>query len=140
MFKLQYPILSAIVDNPYKHVHHADVVRILEAGREAFLAYIGFPLEALLQQQLLLVVTRVDVRYLREVLSGTVTVTCEDPELSKKEVIVKQRIINQKGKTAVEASIHSAFVSAALKRAVPPPDAFLDASCRCLLGGIDIVR
>jgi acyl-CoA thioesterase FadM len=53
-----------------------------------------------------------------------ITVTCENPIIEEKNIILEQRIINSRGKDAVKARITSVFLSKERGRSVPPPALF----------------
>lgn len=93
----------------------------MEAARLAFLSHIGAPNEALIEEGIFPVITRIDVEYLRELKGDSVTVTCEEVMTKGKALYMKQRIINSKEKTCVEALVVSMFLSGETKRAVSIP-------------------
>ena len=82
---------------------------------------IGHSSASLIEQDLYPVVTRIEVEYRREIKGGPITVSCESGEVSGKRMYIKQRILNERGKPAVEAFIECAFLQGASKRAVPVP-------------------
>jgi YbgC/YbaW family acyl-CoA thioester hydrolase len=129
MFEIQCDVLPEQVGPPYNHVHHATLIRFFETARVRYLEQIGFPNEGFHAQQLFLVITAIDVKYKREVVPGKITITCENPRIDAKTVVVEQRIINSKGKVAVEAVVESQFLSGVTKRAVKPPEDFARLFC-----------
>ena len=109
----------------YDHVHHATAVSYLERARLAYLETIGHPNESLLARNLFLVITEIQLRYMRELKGGKIEVTCENPRLEGKRVVVDQRVLNNRGKVAVDAVVKSAFMDGETKRAIVVPDFFL---------------
>ena len=124
MFEIECEVNPDLVSPPYHHVHHADVLRFLERARLAFLREVGFPNDDFLAKGLFLVITGLEVKYKRELLPGLIRVTCERPCIHGKIVTIEQRIINAKGKTAVEARVDSQFLDGVLRRGVSPPQDF----------------
>jgi YbgC/YbaW family acyl-CoA thioester hydrolase len=111
----------------YHHVHHGRALFLLELGRLALLESIGMPNEALMQRGQALVITKVAASYKREVKGESVTVTCDRAGLDGRALVVHQRILNEKGKEAVEAVIESVFMDTDTRRGIAPPDDFLRA-------------
>lgn len=120
-FSIEIKIPPADLEPLYDHVHHAQSLRYMEAARLAFLSHIGAPNEALIEEGIFPVITRIDVEYLRELKGDSVTVTCEEVMTKGKALYMKQRIINSKEKTCVEALVVSMFLSGETKRAVSIP-------------------
>ena len=118
---------SQITGSAYGHVHHADSLRFLEAARLRMLEELGFPNESFLEQGLFTVVSALQVRYLRELFEGEITVTCGGGRVEGKRLSLEQTILNGKGKRAIEAVVELQFLSRSLGRAVPVPEAFLNA-------------
>ena len=117
MFEIECVISSEDVIPPYNHVHHAKILEYLEQARVEYLDHIGFPLDDYLKRGIFIVLINLNVEYKREVLQGAFKVTCQDAKLEKKSLIVTQRVINPKGKLAVEAEVTLKFVCSERKRA-----------------------
>jgi YbgC/YbaW family acyl-CoA thioester hydrolase len=123
MFEIQQQVTDEYVSSPYNHVHHATCLRFLEEARVRYLEKIGFPLQYFLDKQMFMVVTSVAVSYKREVLKGAIRVTCENPKIEGKILAVEQKILNPKGKVALEARVECMILSGETKRSIPfPPD------------------
>lgn len=131
MFSITWEVGSPDIEPVYNHVHHAHSIRLMEEARRRYLEALGCPLESFIEQGLFLVITNIEVSYRREVLRGPVTITVEEPRISGRRVSVSQRIINARGKDAVLAAVHFAFMSGETKRAVEPPPEF----SRIFVGG-----
>ncbi len=116
-----------LVDRVYKHVHHADILKLLETARLEMLKAIGKPSEYYLNQGLFLVIAKIEVEYLREVKGGRLAVICEDIEIKGKSILIGQKLLNERGKIAVRAKVESVFLSGSLQRAIVPPGDFLEA-------------
>lgn len=128
MFEVDREIRAKDVNNIYEHLHHADYLRLFEDGRTRYLESLGFTLEELFNQQLMIVVTQMNVRYLRELKAGEIKLRCSDFCLNDKEVCLEQEIINSNGKLASSAEVKLKFVSSRLRRAVRPPEDFIKAA------------
>jgi YbgC/YbaW family acyl-CoA thioester hydrolase len=130
MFSIEIVINDEWVTPVYEHVHHGRCFYAFEQARVALLREIGFPNDELLAQGKVLVISGVTARYLREVKRGRVQATCENPVLNGRTLILTQRILNERGKVAVEARIESVFMDQNTRRGMHPPEdfarAFLD--------------
>jgi acyl-CoA thioesterase FadM len=69
----------------------------------------------------------VQAHYKRELKGGRITVTCDRLQVQGRSIIIYQRILNSKGKTAVEAVIESVFMDIQARRGISPPEEFLEA-------------
>lgn len=125
MYEFSYEIGSDSIQSEYQHLHHADALRLLERGRLDLLERMGFPNGELIRQGLFLVITSINVQYLRELVAGAVTVQCHSLRTEGRDLIIEQRVLNSRGKRAVEATVTSCFMSGETRRAVLPPAAFL---------------
>lgn len=127
MHSLTFDIPTDWIEPVYEHVHHGQYFRIFEQGRLSLLRAIGFPNEELLAQGKALVITRVEACYKREVKGGQVTVTCEEPSLAGRTLVVRQKILNERGKVAVEAVVESMFMDMTTRRGMDVPKDFTEA-------------
>lgn len=114
----------------YDHVHHGRCFSLFEEARLELLRVIGFPNDQLLREGKVLVITKVSAEYKREVKRGLVQVTCDAVELRDRSLIIHQRILNQLGKVAVEATVESMFMNMTTRRGMHPPADFLEAFLR----------
>lgn len=130
MFEIDYDVGDSDLVERYDHVHHAHCLRLLELARLRYLEAIGFPNDALMDKGLFLVITSITIDYKREILRGPHRITCEEPLLDGKAVILRQRVINGRGKDAVTATVSSMFMSAETRRAIQTPDDFAAAFLR----------
>ena len=110
------------IDPVYEHVHHGRCFSLLEQARVGLLESVGVPNDRLLQEGKVLVIAKVEASYLREVKRGTVTVTCDRVEIDDKTIRIHQRILNQRGKTAVEGVVHSVCMDIATRRGIALPE------------------
>jgi acyl-CoA thioesterase FadM len=108
-------------------VHHGTCLSLLEQARAGFVAAIGFPNEELLQQGKVIVVTRVDVSYKREVKRGEVLATCDRVTCEGRTIRIAQRVINERGKAAVEGVVDLMFMDIKTRRGMDIPPDFLQA-------------
>lgn len=134
MIETEIKVPVTHVEAPYGHVHHAQTLRYLESARLELLNRAGVPNQELMAQGLLLVIARIDVRYLREIMAGSYVVTCENLRISRKLIVLKQRILNSRRKVAVEAEVESVFIDSKLRRSILPPGKFIEA-LEALTGG-----
>lgn len=127
--------------NAFRHVHHADIIRIFENTRSAWMSTGGFSLESLLGEGLLLVLAGLNVTYQRELFEGEIEVTIESPRVEERRIIIDQTIFKRATsraaaasgadklgpwKEAVRAEVSQALVSVATRRAIEPPPEVLD--------------
>jgi len=127
MFVIEREISKQELEPLYHHVHHAHAIVILEEARLSYLKQIGFPNQKLIEQGLFLVLTRISVRYLRELLAGVVEVTCENPIVKSRLMRVDQRILLSSGEPAIEAQVDFMCLQRDKGHAVVPPRAFKEA-------------
>ena len=124
MASFLYTVSEAQLDPIYKHVNHATCLSILEYARYQYLISVGYPSEKLISEGLFIVISKVEVRYLREVFEGEISVTCEEPKIDGKILKLHQKILNDKGKIAVDGLIECQIMLGSTKRAVLPPEEF----------------
>jgi YbgC/YbaW family acyl-CoA thioester hydrolase len=127
MFSLTISLVGDWIEPVYDHVHHGRTFFLLEQARIALLESMGMPNEALMRRGQVLVITKVESTYKREVKGESVTVTCDKASLQGRGLVIHQRILNEKGKVAVEAVIESVFMDTNTKRGMSPPEDFLKA-------------
>jgi acyl-CoA thioesterase FadM len=65
--------------------------------------------------------------YKREVKSGEVSATCDRVECEGRTIRIHQRVVNSRGKTAIEGAVELMFMDAATRRAMDIPPDFLQA-------------
>lgn len=127
MFSITIELDDEWVTAVYEHVHHGRCFYLLEQARVAYMERIGFPNDMLLARGQAAVITVVSAQYKREVKKGRVTVTCEDLSVNGKTLIIGQKILNERGKVAVEARIESVFMDMNTRRGMAPPEGFIEA-------------
>jgi YbgC/YbaW family acyl-CoA thioester hydrolase len=115
------------VEPVYDHVHHSRCFFLFEQARTALLEKIGLPYDRYLQSGLAAVVGSVQAAYKRELKGGGLTVTCDGVERQGRSLVFIQRILNEKGKVAIDARIELVFMDLKLRRAVQPPAELLEA-------------
>lgn len=124
MFQLKLIVTPEDCQPHYNHVNHAHALTFLERGRLAFLEQMGFPNQNFMKEGLFFVISALQVSYRREIFEGEIVVTCDEGWIEEKTVYVRQRILNDKGKVCLEATVESKFMSGESKRSVPPPTDF----------------
>lgn len=124
MFSITVDLDDSWVFPVYEHVHHGRCFDLLEQARVELLRSMGFPNDELLAAGKALVIAQVEATYLREVKRGTVTVTCEDMAIEGRALIVRQKILNARGKVAVDARIQSVFMDISTRRGMEVPEDF----------------
>jgi len=127
MFSITIDLDETLVDPIYDHVHHGRCFMLFEQARLALLKQMDMPNEMLMQRGEVLVITRAEASYLREVRGSKVTVTCDEARLEGRELVIYQRILNEKEKVAVSARIVSVFMDMRTRRGLPLPQDFLEA-------------
>jgi len=127
MVSIEVEIDDGWVEPVYEHVHHGRCFSLFEKARLALLEQIGFPNDALMAEGKVLVITRVEASYKREVKRGRFQVTCDSVAVRDRALVIHQRIINERGKVAVEAVVESMFMDMNTRRGMAPPSDFLQA-------------
>jgi YbgC/YbaW family acyl-CoA thioester hydrolase len=126
MFSIEMEIPPELVFPVYDHVHHGQAFSFLEKGRVALMEHLGVPYQGFLDRGLGLVIGSVQATYKRELKGGMITVTCDRLEVQGRSILIHQRILNSKGKVAVEAVIESIFMDIQARRGINPPEDFLE--------------
>ena len=124
MFQMPYEVTESEIEPTYRHVSHYQSLRIMELARLKYLEAIGWPNEALIKRGLFIVIGTIQIAYKREVFVGYLTVTCEELRIEGRSMYLKQRLINEKEKDAVVATVECVLMSGQSKRAVLPPAEF----------------
>lgn len=127
MYSFNYAIEPELIQSQYNHLHHAETLKFLERARLDLLEQIGHSSSSLMERDIFLVITEISVRYKRELFAGPITVECVETTVRGRDLIITQRILNAKGKVAIEAVVHSCCMSGSSRRAVSPPEDFLAA-------------
>ena len=128
MFSFHFTIPESDYNNPpYNHVHHADIIRYLEKGREEYVAHIGFPLKELHSRGFFPVVSSLDIRYLRELKGGEVLITSKLMSKERRLFLIEQSILNPNSKTAISAVVGLMFINIESRLGVPIPVDFAEA-------------
>jgi YbgC/YbaW family acyl-CoA thioester hydrolase len=122
MFSISVELGDGWIEPIYDHVHHGRCFSLLEQARLALLESVGVPNDKLLKEGRVLVITKVEAAYLREVKRGMVTVTCDRVEIEGRTIKIFQRILNERGKTAVEGVVSSMCMDIATRRGIALPE------------------
>jgi acyl-CoA thioesterase FadM len=116
-FEMTYVIPTEMLESQYQHLHHADVMRVLEKARVQFLAELGLPQEELLRQDCFLVLQGCEVRFLREIKSETLRCTVEVVSLEGTSGFrLKQEILKAPKRLAVQAFFELTAMSGVRRR------------------------
>lgn len=124
MLICKYLVEKADLEATYQHVHHARALEFLERARLELLERINQPSAALISADLYPVVYKLEVVYMREVLGGEISVSCEQGRIEGKSFFVTQRLLNSKGKVCLLADVECKLMQGSSKRAVIPPADF----------------
>lgn len=124
IFSVELTVDKSWITSKYNHVHHGRSLSLLEEGRLALLRSIGAPNDQLLEAGLALVITKIDVEYKREIKEGRYTVTCHSGVLTNREILLKQEVLNERGKVALQATVTSMFMSVESRRGLEIPAEF----------------
>ena len=125
-FAIQSVITPSDLEPVYVHLNHAQVFKHMERARVELLSFLGFPLDQMLKTGLSLVITNIDISYVREILDGPIKVTCEGGEIRGKDLVLYQQIFNARDKSAVRAKVTSACMSLETRRRADPPAGFIE--------------
>ena len=112
---------------PAGHVHHADVFRLLEEAREAYLNSIGLAYLEMLHKGFQLVITSIDSSFRRELVVGDYTFVCEEPLIRGRKVEMFQEILDEEGRLVICATLNMVFMCTNKRRVVRPPAFFMEA-------------
>ena len=127
VFYMNHLVTPQDVVSEYNHVHHAQIVSIFEKGRLALLEHIKCPQDGLVSEGYFLVVSRIEVQFLREIILGEYLVTCEDIRTEGKRLDLKQRIVSQaRGKDMARADVTLMVVRRGVGRSVDIPGHLID--------------
>lgn len=114
-------ITHEMTNNAYKHLHHAEIIKLFEKARTEFFESLGFTLESFEKQGLLFVVAKISVEYKREVQEGEVQVTCSHFSIIGKNMEFTQELYNHREKLAVVAKVTLAVLSRQVGRSILVP-------------------
>lgn len=126
MYQKEIEVNPNHLQSPYNHVHHADLLKIIEKVRIDMFLSLGYRLEDLYHRDLFPVVRSISVEYLREVISGKYVGICQDLSFNKRSMAFKQLISSLNGKKMIVAEIELMFLSHKQKRAVAIPQDIID--------------
>jgi len=116
-FEMNYEIPAEMLESQYQHLHHADVMRLLEKVRVQFLAELGLPQEELLRQDCFLVLQGCEVRFLREIKSESLRCTVELISLEGNTGFrLKQEMLKAPKRLAVQAFFELTAMSGVRRR------------------------
>ena len=107
--------------DPYGHVNHAVYVSYFEVARTEALAHCEIPLETLVERGYQIVVTTIEVRYLRSAgSSDRLTIETSLSELRRASTVWQQRILRG-DEVLVTATVTAAVTKGGGKPVKPPP-------------------
>lgn len=124
MFEVTLEIPESDLELGYNHVNHAKTLLFLERARILYLEHIGYPNDRLISEGLFLVIARIDVQYKREIFSGKYSMTVEDARIVGKALLMRQRVLNDRGKECVSADFDFRLIDGKTKRSTYLPHAF----------------
>ncbi|MBN8549056.1 MAG: acyl-CoA thioesterase [Deltaproteobacteria bacterium] len=127
MFEVEMTVAPANLQPLYNHLHHAKSLEFCEIARLRYLESVGFPSDDYIKRGLFWVIVSISADYKREIRAGQIRVTCENVLVQDKLLILDQRIYNERGKLAVEATAHSMLLSSETGRSIQIPSDFRDA-------------
>lgn len=126
-FEISDVVAAEAVDQFYQHLHHSQVLLLLERARVQLLSAIGYPIERLMREGIPPVISGIQIEYKREVSAGAVKVSCERCRVEGRRILIEQRLFNGRGKEAVSAVVTSMLMDTQTRRAVSPPPEFVAA-------------
>lgn len=103
------------------HVGHANWLLILMRARADLLKQAGVPFESLMQNQTLIVVAEINIRYLRPAVFGDrLTIDMQPQKVFSKGFVLHYQVLNQENLECVHADIVLVFVDGAGKSIAIP--------------------
>lgn len=130
MFSKKIIVSEDELGRSYMHLHHADIMKLLERGRISFLESRGVPYQANVEQGILMPIADISVKFRREIKAGVVEVKCLTPKIKSRIIEIPQEIWIGEGEDvelAVEASVRCLWVCAKSRRAMVPSAEFMKA-------------
>lgn len=124
MFSMQHLVARSQLHGGYVHLHHCDIIRLLELARLEMLREKGLDNDELVKQGFLIVLTDIQVSFEREVREGMFTITCGDFVSLRRKLSLEQQIVNDQGRVCVSALVTLMFMSGETRRAIRPPELF----------------
>ena len=115
-------ITTAAYQQPYDHVHHADIIRLLEASRNRFLEYHEESFEKWYKRGIAMVISSISLQYQREVREGSYEIRVAITKFTDRSCEFSQEIVNSKNKVTVKAQVVIAFMSLKERRGVRSPE------------------
>lgn len=122
IFEVGLSVTDADLESTYNHVHHARAFVYLEQARLRFLESLGFPTEIYMQRGLFWVITNIEASYLREIRAGEILVTCENPRIISKALVLEQKLYNERNKLAVTGKATSKLLLRSTGRSTDIPE------------------
>ncbi len=126
MFRHSFIIPQSDLEPGYNHLNHARALYYLEEARLKYLVEIGCSNESFLAEDIFLVIASIQIRYKREIFSGSYTATVSEIRTEGKSLLMKQFLYNDREKECVEAEFDTRFVDGKLKRSIQIPKRFID--------------
>lgn len=118
----QITVTTANFEQPYDHVHHADIIRLLEVSRNRFLEYHGESFRKWYDAGIAMVISSIEVQYLREIREGNYQVRVAVTGFTDRICEFSQEIVNSRNKIAVRACVKVAFMSIRERRGIKSPE------------------
>lgn len=130
MFSKKIVVSEDELERSYMHLHHADIMKLLERGRISFLESRGVPYQVNVEQGILMPIADMSVKFRREIKAGVVEVKCLTPRIKSRIIEIPQEIWIGEGEDvelAVEANVRCLWVCAKSRRAMVPSAEFMKA-------------
>jgi acyl-CoA thioesterase FadM len=115
-------VTAAHYEQPYDHVHHSNIIRLLELSRNRFLEHHGESFQKWYDLGVAMVISSISVQYLREIREGNYGVRVAVTGFTDRVCGFAQEIVNSKNKVAVRAGVEVAFMSLKERRGVRCPE------------------
>lgn len=128
-YSISIEINQEALEPRYRHLHHAEIVKLLERARLSLLADAGFSEQRLISEGVLPVVRSVNLKFRSEVRSGIYQLSCDAVTVDRDLIFISQRI-SQDREVCVRGQVTSVFISAKTRRVIAPPPGFIDALAR----------
>lgn len=124
-FSTSFPVRYYECD-PMGIVHHSNYLRYFECARDEMIASWGYGIEQCQADGITFPVARADVRFHHPARIGdTLTVVAEIQDTPLAKLVVRQKVLNQKGDLCCEGVVTLGFLSSETGRPVRCPDRIL---------------
>lgn len=116
MFEAPIVVSEGDLEQEYRHLHHADICKLLERGRLLYLEAIGCPQEYLIANDCFLVLSRMNLEFSREIKAEQLIVTCKASIREDGLVEIEQQLLKHPRRLCVSAKLELACIGGKSRR------------------------